>query len=318
MARKSSNLQSYPRQANFLAEDHLFPKPKVPLASSKLYGAIERAFERTLTNKQGARNPLPDKPKELVQLCLAHLRERSDPILSASFLSQCQAEEVFELDAIPHEMQRHRMKIGVFYQYLVIELMRSRFTKQNEQVYDGKKEGDVEAEINTPGFEKGIRLMISVKKSSDTVGGQDIGGVFTRLERIALEDKNLTRPWMGVVCYATPQRGKIQIYEKARKPAGADSPNCEVWSPGFIFPFISGLEANEIYKAALLKIGDYLPFHSVAHRKECGSLLAIELSNRGLIDPQTGCINPAKFQEYVSQAKPGKDVENGTDIGNDD
>lgn len=81
-----------------------------------------------MTNKQGARSPLPDNPPELVKLCLTHLRERSDPILSASFLSQCQAEEVFELDAIPHEMQRHRMKIGVFYQYLVIELMRSRFT----------------------------------------------------------------------------------------------------------------------------------------------------------------------------------------------
>jgi len=79
-------------------------------------------------------------------MCLAHLQERSDPILNPSFLSQCKLEEVFEMDAIAHEMQRHRMKIGNFYQFLVIELMKSRFT----QVYDGKKEGDVEAEIETP------------------------------------------------------------------------------------------------------------------------------------------------------------------------
>ncbi|MBU1398866.1 MAG: hypothetical protein KKH85_08280, partial [Proteobacteria bacterium] len=43
-------------------------------------------------------------------------------------------------------------------------------------VYDGKREGDVEAEVETPGFEPGLRLYISVNKSKDTVGGQDIVG----------------------------------------------------------------------------------------------------------------------------------------------
>jgi hypothetical protein len=52
-------------------------------------------------------------------------------------------------------MQRHRMKIGVFYQFLIIELMRSRFLN----VLDGKREGDVETEIEPPNFDKGCDFL---------------------------------------------------------------------------------------------------------------------------------------------------------------
>ncbi|MBI5307417.1 MAG: hypothetical protein HZB37_03535 [Planctomycetes bacterium] len=174
-------LQPYPRRAGgFVANDDLFPLPK-PLNNKKLKDAVRTAFERSLRNKKGCLLSPHLTPNELVKTCLKHLKERSDPILSPSFLSQCNLSEVFEMDAIAHEMQRHRMKIGNFYQFLVIELMKCRFT----QVYKKKREGDVEAEIDTPTLETGLRLYISVKKSSDTVGGQDIGGVFTRLETIA-------------------------------------------------------------------------------------------------------------------------------------
>jgi len=139
-------LQPYPRrQGSYVADDKLFPRPE-PVADAKLQAAIKAAFQRTLRKKTGAITSPRLSPVELVKMCLAHLQERSDPILNPSFLSQCKLEEVFEMDAIAHEMQRHRMKIGNFYQCLVIELMKSRFT----QVYDGKKEGDVEAEIETP------------------------------------------------------------------------------------------------------------------------------------------------------------------------
>ena len=250
-------------------------------------------------------------PDELVQLCLQHLKERSDPILSPYFLSQCKLGEIFELDAIAHEMQRHRMRIGVFYQYLLIELMRLRFAN----VSDGKREGDVELEIAPPGFSKGLRLFISVKKSSDTFIGQDINGIICRLERMASKDENLTRPYLCVVCFATPQRGIILPYKQARsvrynKDGHPYSPNCEVWSPGFVFPYVCGLEAEDVYRAALQIIGNFLPFHSLTLREKCGKLLAAELKRLGLVDNETGRLDAGKFQQFITQRK---DAEEPTD-----
>jgi hypothetical protein len=166
-------MQAYPRGEDYLADDKLFPRPKTKVAPAELSQAIGKAFERSFKDKQGNKTELAQTPEELVEVCLQHLKQRSDPILSPYFLSQCEVEEIFELDAISREMQRHRMRIGVFYQYLLIELMRLRL----RNVSDGKREGDAEAEVDTPGFAKGLRLYISVKKSSDTVGGQDVSGM---------------------------------------------------------------------------------------------------------------------------------------------
>jgi hypothetical protein len=297
-------IQSYPRRDDFLAKDELFPRLKTPVNDAELSGAIRRAFERCLKDKRGNVTSLPELPEELVALCLQHLKERSDPILSPYFLSQCLLEEIFELDAVAHEMQRHRMRIGVFYQYLLIELMRLRFAN----VADGKREGDAEAEINTPGFAKGLRLFISVKKSSDTVGGQDVGGVIRRLEAIALEDKNLTGPYLCVVCFATPQRGIILPFERGRgirrnRDGYPYSPNCEVWSPGFVFPYICGLDAEVVYHAALRQVGGFLPFHSLTQRKKCGAMLAEELRRLALVNETTGRLDPLKFQQFVTERR---------------
>jgi hypothetical protein len=290
-------MQPYPRRDDYLAEEFLFPRPSKPLSEEKLEKAIVTAFERCLKDKRGNVTVPAQTPEELVRMCIAHLKERSDPILSPYFLSQCRIDEIFELDAVAHEMQRHRMRVGVFYQFLIIELLRSRF----KNVLDGKREGDAETEIDTPKFDKGLRLFISVKKSADTVGGQDVSGVIRRLEAVALEDKNLTRPYLCVVCFATPQRGIILPYEKARavkrnRDGHPYSPNCEVWSPGFVFPFVSGLDASDVYKAALKKVGQYLPFHSLAQREVCGRLLATELERLGFVNPTTKRIDPQKFQ----------------------
>ena len=201
------------------------------------------------------------------------------------------------------------MRIGVFYQFLLIELMRLRFSN----VSDGKREGDAEAEVDTPTFPKGLRLIISVKKSSDTVGGQDVGGMIKRLEGIALEEKNLTRPYLCVVCFATPQRGIILSYEDGRsvrrnRDGYPYSPNCEVWSPGFVFPYICGLDAEDVYRAALQTIGQFLPFHSLDQRKKCGKMLAAELKKLGLIDVETGRLDSLKFQRFITQRRKGVEL----------
>ena len=182
--------------------------------------------------------------------------------------------------------------------------MRLRF----RNVSDGKREGDAEAEVDTPGYPKGLRLFISVKKSSDTVGGQDVSGMIRRLEAMALEDKNLTRPYLCVVCFATPQRGVIVPYEQGRtikrnRDGHPYSPNCEVWSPGFAFPYVCGLDAEEVYRAALQTVGKFLPFHSLKLRKQCGKMLAAELKKLKLVDAETGRLDPLKFQQFITQRR---------------
>lgn len=303
--RKPSSLQPYPRRAEggYLASDSLFPRPERPLETEKLRLSIRRAFERSLKNKKGETVRLAQTPEELVRLCIQHLKERGDPVLSPSFYCQVPVEYVFELDAVPHEMQRHRMRIGNFYQFLVIELMRHRF----RYVYDGKREGDVEADIDPPGLESGLRIFMSVKKSADTVGGQDVEGMINRLERMAAQDKNLTSPYLNVVCIATPPRGRIEAYEKARhvkltNEGAPYSPNTEVWTPGFIFPYVTGLHPNAIYETAREMVGGFLPFYSLAQRAECSRLLVAELKRLGLVDEMKGRLDPDSFTRFISHS----------------
>ena len=306
---KGTSLQPYRRREpdGYLAHDSLFPRP-APLATMQLDDSIKKAFERSLKNNRGETVRLKQTPKELVAICLKHLKERSDPILAPAFLAQCPIEEIFEMDAIAHEMQRHRMKMGDFYQYLVLELIKHRYPSAS----DGTEEGDVKVDIETPEFDKGLRLHLSVKKSKDTVGGQDVKGMIERLESVARKDQGRDRPYLCVACVATPPGGKLRAYEESReirrnKEKQLYSANFEVWLPGFIFPFISGLEPNEVYKAALAEIGKFLPFYALSQRKECSELLVKELNKLSLIDENTGRIAPDKFQAFITQTQPRKE-----------
>jgi hypothetical protein len=187
--------QPYPREdGSLLAKQALFPKMNPPVPLPALQQAIERAFKRAKKRKTGDESAVPSSPEELVRICLKHIEEKADPVLGTSFYTQLDLTEIFEMDAIPHEMQRQRMKIGVFYQDLLIEPMREAIRNGNSnilQAFDDAREGDVVADMKTPGFDKNLRLYISVKKSSDTVGGQDVSGVIRRLESIIKSEKNL-------------------------------------------------------------------------------------------------------------------------------
>ena len=306
MAKKMVNqdFQPYPREdGQVLAKGDLFPKPDVSLSLAKIGSAIDAAFDRAMRNKKGEIKPVADTPEKLVDNCILHLKERSDPILSPAFVSQLAPEDIFDLDAVSHEMQRHRMTIGVFYQFLLLELMKAR----GWVVFDGVNEGDIVADVETPGFNSGLRLYISVKKSSDTVGGQDVPGVVRRLESLAKGEKNLTRPYLCVLCVATPTRGKLLDYEEDRKvKRNRDghylSLNCEIWGPGFVFPYVSGREAQDIYVAAFKRVAKYLPFRTLQFRAQCATLLKKKLAALELIDTN-GRIDAERFLQFISQSK---------------
>jgi hypothetical protein len=301
MAIRSSQkllLQPYPREGqSLLSADSLFPRKTPPITPKELDEIVDLAFQRCFKNKKGDTKPYKETPQSLVTSTIKHLKERSDPILSPYFLGLLNAEDIFELDAVSYEMQRHRMTIGVFYQYLILELMRKSWS-----VFDGSREGDVVADIDTPGFEKGIRLYMSVKKSKDTVGGQDISGVIRRLESEAKAEKNLNRPYLCVVGIATPSKGKLKGYDdrttKVDKSGKAYSLNCEFWGPGFIFPYITGLEALEIYICAIRRVSNYLPFMTLKFKTECSILLQKELTKLDLLDNENK-IDEHKYLKFI-------------------
>ncbi len=291
-------LQPYPRESNTLLSDsELFPIPDQKLNEDIIKSSIMISFDRCHKNKVGKEKDKIDTPEKWVELTIKHLKERSDPILSSYFVSQLNAEELFEFDAVSYEMQRHRMSIGIFYQYLILELMRIRWP-----TFDGSREGDVVADVETPGFDPGIRIYISVKKSADTVGGQDISGVIRRLEDIAKEEKNLNRPYLTVVCVATPPKGKLKGYDdrkiKTNRLGQPYSLNCEIWGPGFIFPYLTGRNAFEIYLLAIKEVANYLPFMTIKLRKQCSELLKKRLEEIDMLTSE-GKVDPIKFLHFA-------------------
>lgn len=305
---KTINRQPYPRKADSpLAKSELFPKMNPPIPRPALQKAIENAFLRTKKTKTGESRKIPDNPEKLVKLCLKHLKERTDPIIGTSFYTQLSIDELFDMDAIPHEMQRLRMRIGEYYQFLLVELMRVAKENGNSsiiQVFDGLQEGDVFADIKPPNFDRNLRLYISVKKSSDTVGGQDFGDAVKRLEKVAKADKNLSFPYLCVVAIGTPDKGKILSYEESRtirynKDGHPYSENCELWMPGFIFPYVTGLSAIEIYKESLNYIDTHMPFYSLKFREECTESVKEAFVKLGISD-NTGIINKEEFFKLVA------------------
>jgi hypothetical protein len=307
---RPSGLQPYPRESEtYIAQHSLFPKLNPPLDYATIQIAIKAAFERMKKTRKGKQRSSLDGPAKLVKACLKHLKERNDPVIMASFFSKVDAKDVFEMDAVSYEMQRDRMLMGQFYQYLLLELMRATSKVKDSpfiNANDGKREGDVEADVVPQGYSQ-IRLYISVKKSSDTVGGQDLGDAIKRLERVAKDDQNRNSPYLCAIAIAGPTRGRIASYEASRqiKYNSSGNPyswNCELWGPGFVFPYVTGRSASDIYREAAKIVGDYLPFYSLKFRKESSELLVRELMKRGIANEQGKVIISKLFEYMVEDA----------------
>ncbi len=115
------------------------------------------------------------------------------------------------------------------------------------------------------------------------------------------EEKNLTRPYLAVICIATPSKGKLHGFDdrkiKTNRQGQPYSLNCEFWGPGFIFPFITGRKATEIYLFAIKEVSKYLPFMTIKFRKECSVILKEQLEGLGLLNVE-GKIDPFKFLKF--------------------
>ena len=79
--RHGLQLQEYTRTPDLLASPSLFPVLSPPIRLEDLDGAVDKAFDRCNRTKQGNKRKISDTPEKLVDLCIDHLRTRSDPIL---------------------------------------------------------------------------------------------------------------------------------------------------------------------------------------------------------------------------------------------
>ena len=124
------------------------------------------------------------------------------------------------------------------------------------------------------------------------------------MESVAKTEKNLTRPYLCVFAFATPPGGKIRSYVESRSVKRNNeghpfSENCESWEPGFIFPFISGRSAIDIYKFSISQISENFPFYSIKFKKECASLLKQKLEALKLVN--NGKLDQDRFLQFITK-----------------
>jgi hypothetical protein len=50
-------------------------------------------------------------------------------------------------------------------------------------------------------------------------------------------------------------------------------------------------------------VGEFLPFHTLAHRKKCGALLVEKLRELQIISESTGRLDPLKFQQFITERR---------------
>ena len=78
-----------------------------------------------------------------------------------------------------------------------------------------------------------------------------------------------------------------------------------------MFPYVCGLDAEDVYRTALQTVGKFLPFHSLTQREKCGKLLAGELKRLNLVNAKAGRLDPLKFQRFVTERR--EDVGSGNE-----
>ena len=120
MPRRRRLVQSrrayYPRERGALLAKHsLFPRMSPPMPESHVISAARAAFKKSSLTKSGEERDISSTPETLSKAALKHLKERTDPVDGVAFFSSVNVEDVFQFDAIFHEMHRHKMQMGDFY-----------------------------------------------------------------------------------------------------------------------------------------------------------------------------------------------------------
>ncbi|NWG18190.1 MAG: hypothetical protein HXY41_16325 [Chloroflexi bacterium] len=146
-------------------------------------------------------------------------------------------------------LQKERMNSGWRYQFLAVDCARQsgRFRSVSDI---GAAEGDFNAIIEFRNSQLDpLRLYVSVKNRSNTLGGQDWPKAIEALERVAKTDKNAVGPYCCVFGIAMDRGTRyIKREQKSKLP---HSVNTEVWLSDYFWPFFSNYSYEEIMTMVL-------------------------------------------------------------------
>lgn len=146
-------------------------------------------------------------------------------------------------------LQKERMNSGWRYQYLAVDC--ARHSQRFNSVSDiGAAEGDFNAIIEfLDQNHSPLRLYVSVKNRSNTLGGQDWPKAIEALERVAKTDKNAIGPYCCVFGIAM-DRG-MRYIKREQKSKVPHSVNTEVWLSDYFWPFFANYSYEEIMTLVL-------------------------------------------------------------------
>ena len=68
--------------------------------------------------------------------------------------------------------------------------------------------------------------------------------------------------------------------------------------PGFIYPYITGLDPITIYKESIKLAKGYIPFYTLKTRKEASALLKQRFVKMGICNSE-GIIDPDKLFSFI-------------------
>lgn len=111
-----------------------------------------------------------------------------------------------------------------------------------------------------------------------------------------------------------PIKGVVRRYADSRYIRGDRqgrpySDNGEVWEPGFIFPYLTGQTARDVFRISLKQVERFLPYHTLRHRHAASRLLVADLRRVGLVG-HDGRLDADAFLDFTADTAPSRE---GTD-----
>jgi hypothetical protein len=173
----------------------------------------------------------------------------SDPAATAHQLYRKHYREIGREQFRNRSLQKERMNSGWRYQYLAVDAAQksTRFKSISDI---GTAEGDFNAIVAFKDNKlRPLRLYVSVKNRSNTMGGQDWPKAIHALEEVAKADKNATGPYCCVFGIAM-ERGTRSI-RRMKKTGQPYSMNTEIWFSDFFWPFFTSYSYQEVMQLML-------------------------------------------------------------------
>lgn len=240
---------------------------------------------------------------EGVQLFKYFHKYVSDPAATAHQLYRKHYQDIGREQFRNRSLQKERMNSGWRYQYLAVDAAQN-LTRFRSISDIGTAEADFNAIVAFKDKTlRPLRLYVSVKNRSNTMGGQDWPKAIYALEEVAKADKNATGPYCCVFGIAM-ERGtrSIRHMKKTKQPY---SVNTEIWFSDFFWPFFTNYSYQDVMQLMLeVLMGSKEPAPlptTINIPSELLDSFGAECYTAGLLDDDGFFNNPQRLVEFFVQ-----------------